>query len=528
MQIILQRDIQIAHLAQAHQQEKKLREEQGLLLKEKLEEALRNGWQLDELKQMLFGHKSERMVSYGDDRYGSQLSLGEVLGTNASVEEVIAASRARIAAKEELEKQQEQSAVKKTNRHQKRHQGRQGQKQRQHQVEEIIEVVDYEGDKAGMKKCGMRQSIVYDYQPGKIIKKITQYIKYIDADNKIYKAPVPPRIIEKGRVSNRMVAMMHVEKYAYHMPYHRIIKKLQRQGAHFAASTVNDWEEICYRKLKRLLKLLKKIIMSHNYVQMDEVPLKFVNDVGKGKCSSGYFWVANVPGKNMVYFEFNTSRSAEVVKELLSGFKGKMQSDGLSSYKSAFKDNEEVTLLTCLAHIRRGFFKARKNNKILAQHFLNETRVIYDIEAYCDNKKISDEERAAIRQQYIKPILDELHDWLNNNRSEVIADSPIAKAFTYAINHWSLMYEYISDGQILPDNNAVERAIRPVTLYRRNSLFAGNEHGAQRAALFLSLLETCKLNNIDPFEYLCDVYDRIYDCPASELEALLPHKWSKL
>ena len=89
------------------------------------------------------------------------------------------------------------------------------------------------------------------------------------------------------------------------------------------------------------------------------------------------------------------------------------------------------------------------------------------------------------------------------------------------------MYEYLEDGKLLPDNNGAERAIRPVTLYRKNSLFAGNEHGAQRAALFFSLLETCKLNNIDPFEYLCDVYDRIYDCPANELHLLLPQHWKK-
>ncbi|MBO9571253.1 MAG: IS66 family transposase [Chitinophagaceae bacterium] len=467
------------------------------------------------------------MVHYGDDVHGRQLSLGAILSTDASVEEVIAASRARIAAKEQLEKQLEHSTVKKTNRHQKRHQGRQGQKRRQYQVEEIIEVVDYDGDTTNMKKCGMRVSVVYDYQPGKIIKKVTQYLKYIDADNKIHKAPVPPRIIEKGRVSNRLVAMMHVEKYVYHMPYCRLIKKLQRLGAHFAASTVNDWEEICYRKLKRLLKLLKKIIAEHDYAQIDEVPIKYVNDVGKGKCSNAYFYVINVPRKNLVYFEFNPSRAAEVSKELLQDFKGKLQSDGLSSYKSAFKDNDEVTLLTCLAHIRRGFFKAKNNNKALAQHFLNETRVMYDIEAYCDNKNISDEERTRIRQQYIKPILDDMQQWLTNNRSALIADSPIARAFTYAINHWELMYEYVNDGKILPDNNGVERAIRPVTQYRRNSLFAGNEHGAERAALFFSLLETCKLNNIDPMEYLCDVYDRIYDCTAAELEELLPHKWKR-
>lgn len=189
------------------------------------------------------------------------------------------------------------------------------------------------------------------------------------------------------------------------------------------------------------------------------------------------------------------------------------------------KENEEVQLLACLAHIRRDFFKAKRHNLELSRFFLNETRVIYDIEAYCKHKQLSDNEIVAIRVQYIKPILDTINTWLLDNRSAVTPDSPTGKAFTYACNHWHLMYGYLQDGKLQPDNNGAERAIRPVTLYRKNSLFAGNENGAHRAALFFSLLETCKLNNIDPFQYLCDVYDRIYDCPAHELYQLLPHNW---
>jgi len=118
--------------------------------------------------------------------------------------------------------------------------------------------------------------------------------------------------------------------------------------------------------------------------------------------------------------------------------------------------------------------------------------------------------------------------WLLENRPSLIPDSRIGKAVTYAFNHWELLYLYLEDGKLLPDNNGAERAIRAVTLYRKNSLFAGNENGAGRAALFFSLLETCKLDNIDPFEYLCDVYYRIHDCPAHQLIELLPHKWKKI
>lgn len=517
--LLSQKEEQLLGLQAIIEQLKQVQQE----LLAKVEEGIQKGWQLEEFTNMLFGKKSERFTQYSDDvKQGQQLSLGAAFETG-DVDAVIAASRARTA--EEQQKEQ-QTTQPKSNRHNKRHVVRTG-KRRQYNVEVVVVEKDYEGDKEGLKYIGSKVTEVYDYQPGKFVKTQTKYKKYIDQAGKIYKAAVPPRIIEKGRVSNRLVANVHVDKFVYSIPYERQIKKMQRLGMSLAASTVNGWEEICYQKLKRLLKLFKRVINQQDYLQMDEVPIQFVNDVGKGKCSSGYFWVVNAPRQKLVLFEFNPSRGSVVPQELLKDFKGKLQCDGLSSYKTAFRDNEQVQLLACLAHIRRGFFKARKHNLELAKYFLNETRIIYDIEAYCKHKQLTDNEIVEVRIQYIKPILDSIKEWLISNRNSVTPDSPTGKAFTYACNHWHLMYGYLYEGKLLPDNNGAERAIRPVTLYRKNSLFAGNEHGAHRAALYFSLLETCKLNNIDPFEYLCDVYDRIYDCPANELYQLLPHNWKR-
>jgi len=436
-------------------------------------------------------------------KHGQQLSLEEVFETG-DVEAMVAASRARTAAEQSIE---QQAGKPMTNRHNKRHVVRTG-KRRQHNVEVVVVEKDYKGDKNGLKYIGSKVTEVYDYQPSKFVKTQTRFKKYIDQAGKIYKASVPPRIIEKGRVSNKLVTNVHVNKFVYSLPYARQIKKMQWQGMSLAASTINGWEEICYQKLKRLLKLFKRVVNQQEYLQIDEVPIIFVNDIGKGSCSSGFFWVVNVPRQKLVLFEFNPSRASEVPKELLKDFRGKLQCDGLSVYKTAFKDNEQVKLLACLAHIRRYFFKSRKHNLELSKFFLNETRIIYDIEAYCKHKRLPDNEVVEVRMKYVKPILDQVSNWLTESRNTITPDSLSGKAFTYACNHWHLLYEYLLDGKLQPDNNGAERAIRPVTLYRKNSLFAGNEHGAQRAALFFSLLETCKLNNIDPFEYLCDVYDR--------------------
>jgi transposase len=185
--------------------------------------------------------------------------------------------------------------------------------------------------------------------------------------------------------------------------------------------------------------------------------------------------------------------------------------------------------MTCLVHIRRWFIKAVNHHRALAEYFLNETRIIYAIEDFADRQQLTPDQRLEIRKKHLTPILGQVANWLQEQKSSnsFPPDSPTGQAFTYAVNHWHMLSELLTDGRLLLDNNEVERAIRPVTLYRKNSLFAGNGHGAERAALYFSLLETCKLNNIDPYEYLCDVYDRIYDCPGHQLEELLPHKWIK-
>lgn len=180
----------------------------------------------------------------------------------------------------------------------------------------------------------------------------------------------------------------------------------------------------------------------------------------------------------------------------------------------------------CLVHIRRGVDKAKKQDKALAEEALTLVGLVYKLEQHADDKKLNTDQRLAMRQKYARPILEKLKTWLEEQQHKNLPpDTPIVKAVNYALNQWDRLGMFLEDGKIDPDNNSVERAIRPVTLFRKNSLFAGNEHGGERAALFYSLVESCKLNGIDPFEYLQDIYERLYDCPASELIHLLPPYW---
>jgi len=488
---------------------------------EQMEEGLRKGWQLDQLRDILFGKRSEKFIPSAGD---TQAAIQQTPGADFDSEVVAAIVQ------EQSDRQPSSDNF--TNRHNKRS-SPQKIKRRPfaRHLETVKTVVDYTGDKTGLKVMGKKVTVYYDFEPGKIVKRVDEHIQYIrtDGSGKIITPPVAPRIIERGQASNALVAHMQTERFVYGMPYHRQGQRFERTlGFSFAPSTVNHWEQICYHKLRRVLKLLKKLIQQADYIKADETTLLYVNDVGKGKASRGWLWVFEAPQLKMILFEFAPGRGHQVPMEILKDFKGDLQTDGYAAYVTAFGDNEFVRLTACLIHIRRGFKAAQRQHRELVQEVLTWFGIIYKLEKQARTQGLSDEQRLAMRLKYTKPFVDKIKQWLDDQKQRNLPpDSPIAGAVNYALNRWDKLQRFFEDGKIDLDTNSTENAIRPITIFRKNSLFAGNEHGAERAALFYSLLETCKLNNIDPYEYLKDVYDRIHDCPASELIHLLPPYWKE-
>lgn len=492
-------------------------------MQEKVDEGIVKGWQLAELKGMLFGKRSERFVPAEEE---VKVAIQQTFGPEFDSQEVEAIL---VQPSKESARADAQQAAEKTSRHNKRHKAHKGRRPIPSHIETHTIVVDTPGDKTGYKNMGIKKSVYYDYLPGKIIKVVEEHPQYISEDGEtiLPAAPVKPRMVERGTVGNTLLAYMHTERFVYYVPYYRQLQRFERNMAlSFAASTVDHWEEVCYQKLKRLMKPFKRLLEQAGYIKADETTLKYVNDVGKGKASNGWLWVFLAPEIKLILFEFSPSRGHEVPKEILKNFKGTLQADGYSAYGTAFNDNEDVTLMGCLVHIRRGFDKAKKQDKALAEEALTLVGLIYKSEQHADDKKFNTDQRLVMRQKYARPILEKLKTWLEEQQHKNLPpDTPIVKAVNYALNQWDRLRMFLEDGKIDPDNNSVERAIRPVTLFRKNSLFAGNEHGGERAALFYSLVESCKLNGIDPFEYLQDIYERLYDCPASELIQLLPPYW---
>jgi transposase len=395
-------------------------QEQLADLQHKVENALRQEWQLKELQTILYGQRSEKFIPETETMQAAiQQTLGagfDALEVEAIIREASAPASTKIIAK----------AILKTSRKRKRHQAHKGRRAIPTHIATETIVFDLPGDKTGLKPMGKKVSIYYDFIPGKLIKKIEEHLQYRTQNGEtILCTPVLPRMIERGTVSNRLLAHLHSERFVYYMPYNRQLQRFERtMGFSFAASTVDHWEEVCFKKLKRLLKLLKKTIQQASYLKADETTLRYLHDEAKGKASRGWLWVFLAPEIKLILFEFHPGRAHEVPQDVLKDFKGVLQTDGLSSYTAAFKDNEAVTLVSCLIHIRRGFKKAQQQNKILADEVLTWFSIIYKIEAYGDHKKMDHEQRLLLRKKYTQPFLDKIKTWLLAQQPACSGHSP--------------------------------------------------------------------------------------------------------
>jgi hypothetical protein len=178
-----------------------------------------------------------------------------------------------------------------------------------------------------------------------------------------------------------------------------------------------------------------------------------------------------------------------------------------------------------MAHARRYFDKALDNDKQRAEYFLAAMQTLYSIERRAKDDNLSAKGVKELRQQEALPVLQDLKTWLQENYAQVLPKSPIGKAIAYSLPRWDRLSLYTSDGRLQLDNNTIENAIRPVAIGRKNFLFAGSNEGGKRLALFYSLLLSCKKQDVNPWEYLKDILERMPTTKTSQLRELLPDRW---
>ena len=380
-----------------------------------------------------------------------------------------------------------------------------------------------------LHRIGEDKSERLDIVPAQFRVLVTRRPKYAcrRCEDGVVQAPATARLIEGGMPTEATIAQILVSKYADHLPLYRQAQIYARQGIDLDRSTLADWVGHAAWHLRPLHERLFVKLRQRSKLFADETTVP-VLDPGRGRTKTGQLWAyaaddrpwggADPPGVAYVYAP---DRKAERPIAHLADFKGILQVDGYAGYRK-LAERGDVQLAFCWAHMRRNFYElATPGPAPIAREALKHIAEFYAIEK--DIRGRSAEARRIIRQQKSRPLADTFEQWLRTKLGLISQKGRLAEAIRYALSRWEGLTRFIDDGRIELDNNAVERSIRPIALNRKNALFAGSDGGAEHWAIIATLIETCKLNDVDPLAYLIDVLTRIVDGhPNSAIDQLLP------
>ena len=349
---------------------------------------------------------------------------------------------------------------------------------------------------------------------------------------KIKVAPLPAHPIPKSVASISMLAYLIVSKYCDALPLYRLENILHRYGGSVTRTTMANWLIRLSHQLQPLINLMRDEQCLGDIIQADETRVQVLKEPGKAIASDKYMWVTlgGPPDKCSVLFEYDPSRSREVPLRLLEGFGGYLQTDGYSGY-NAVCQQQNLTQLGCWDHARRKFVEAKKAAPKAKKHkspvvskadvALGKIRKLYAIEA--DIESLSVDKKYLERQKRSKPLLADIKQWLDKNITRLEKGSLTYKAMSYTLNQWKKLTVYCEDGRLDISNAAAENAIRPFAVGRKNWLFADTPKGAHASAIYYSLIESAKLNRLEPFAYIQQVLQKLPLADTVEkLEQLLP------
>jgi hypothetical protein len=309
---------------------------------------------------------------------------------------------------------------------------------------------------------------------------------------------------------------------------------LKRQGITLDRSTLSVWVGRACWWLTPLYELVLGTVLSSDKVFADETTLP-VLEPGRGKTKTGRLWCYAVDDRPWVgsshpaaAYVYSEDRRGEHPATHLAAFRGTLQADGCAGFSSLVEARKDasIKLAFCWAHARRPFYGFYTTTQSpLAAAVLARVAKLYEIEAGIRGQP--PDVRRGVRQLRSRPLVEDLHLWLQDHVPRVPGWSDMARAMRYALRHWHGLILYLDDGRLEMDTNVVERAMRPVTITRKNSLFAGSHAGARRWAIANTLIQSCKLNGVEPLAYLTDVLQRIISgrTKNDELHALLPWNW---
>ena len=351
----------------------------------------------------------------------------------------------------------------------------------------------------------------------------------------IFQAPSPDLPITKGRPGPSLIAHVAVAKYCDGLPLYRQSDIYGRQGVVIERQTLADWMGHAAFWLAPLAELIGAHVFAAPAIHSDDTPIRVLAP-GLGRTRTGRLWTYVVderpwagPRAPAAYYRFSDDRKGERPREHLAGYRGFLHADAYAGYEALYKaqggNAPQITHVACMAHARRHLFDVYERTKSpIAEEALRRIQELYAIEAEINGKPA--EIRKAERQARAGPLLDAFRIWAERERRRLSSKILLAKALQYSLSRWEALTRYTSDGRLAIDNNAAERSVRGIALTRKNFLFLGSDEGGHRAAIFYTVIESAKLNDIDPEAYMADVIDRLAKGhPINRLAELLPWTW---
>jgi transposase len=349
----------------------------------------------------------------------------------------------------------------------------------------------------------------------------------------ITQPPAPSHPIARGRAGPGLLAHILFAKYGLHLPLNRQSTTYAREGIDLDVSTLADWVGACAATLMPLVLLIRAHVFAAERIHADEttVPVQ-----AKGKCRTGRLWTyvrddqpfgGRAPPA--AAFFYSPDRSGKNPEEHLTSYAGLMQADAYSGFNRLYEASRRpgpIVEASCWAHGRRKFFDlARISKAPIAIEAVERIDALFAIEREINGA--APHERKRVRNERSRPLIAALETWLREQRRKLSARNEIAKAIQYSLNRWTALTRFLDDGRLCMSNNAAERALRGIAVGRHNWTFAGSDEGGRRAAAIYTLVETAKLNDVDPQAWLADVLARLQDHPARRIDELLPWNWKR-
>jgi transposase len=364
----------------------------------------------------------------------------------------------------------------------------------------------------------------------KVIQHVREKFSCRDCE-KISQAPAPSHPIARGRAGPGLLAQVLFSKYGLHLPLNRQSAAYEREGIELDVSTLADWVGAAAATLMPVLDCIKAHVLAADRIHADDTPVKVL---AKGKTRTGRLWTYvrddrpfGGPDPPAAVFFYSRDRSGAHPEEHLRAYAGVMQADAYGGFNRLYEKRRNpapIIEAACWAHARRKFFDlARIMKAPIAVEAIERIDALFAIEREINGR--SAEHRLIVRNERSRPLMNELHGWLTQQRARLSPKSETAKAIDYTVKRWPAFSRFLEDGRICMSNNAAEREMRAIALGRHNWTFAGSDDGGRRAAAIYTLIATAKLNGVDPQAWIAHLLGHIADHPAKRISELLPWNW---